>query len=120
MSLRNLLDQYKYDEDFIFEGLILDISDQLKEMMEEKGITKKQLADKMGVSPSYITKIFKGSNISLKTVAKVLAALEIEGSIQIKEIKNKDNALPNNDMLKLIKIESGSEDEAKDFSISAA
>ncbi len=85
MSLRDLLEEYKYGADFIYEGLILDISYQLKKLMEEKKTTKKQLAEKMGVKPSYVTKIFSGSNISIKTVAKVLAALEVDAEILLKE-----------------------------------
>ena len=87
MSLRDLLEEHKYDADFIYEGLILDISYQLKKLMVNKGITKKQLAEKMGVKPSYITKIFSGSNISIKTIAKVLAALEIDAEVLLKERK---------------------------------
>lgn len=83
MNLRDLLEQHRYDEDFIYEGLVLDLSYALKKIMEEKGITKKQLAEKMGVSPAYITKIFKGSNISLRTVAKILAALEVDARINL-------------------------------------
>ncbi|WP_025209562.1 helix-turn-helix domain-containing protein [Hippea sp. KM1] len=87
MGLKGLLEEYKYDADFIYEGLILDISYQLKKLMEKKNMTKKQLAKKMGVKPSYITKIFSGSNISIKTIAKVLAALEIDAEILLKERK---------------------------------
>ncbi len=90
MALRDLLEEYKYDSDFIYEGLILDISYQLKELMRKKGLTKKQLAEKMGVKPSYITKIFGGGNISIKTIAKVLAALEVESEIVLKEKSEKD------------------------------
>ena len=90
MALRDLLEEYKYDSDFIYEGLILDISYQLKEKKKKKGLTKKQLAEKMGVKPSYITKIFGGGNISIKTIAKVLAALEVESEIVLKEKSEKD------------------------------
>ena len=91
MSLKGLLEEYKYDADFIYEGLILDISYQLKKLMEKKKMTKKQLAEKMGVKPSYITKIFSGSNISIKTIAKVLAALEIDAEILLKERKTESS-----------------------------
>ena len=76
--MKDLLEECKYDEEFIYEGLRLDLSYYLKRLMEEKGITKKELARRMGVSPAYVTKIFSGSNISLRTVAKVLSALEVD------------------------------------------
>ncbi len=105
MNLRGLLKEYKYDSDFIYEGLILDISTKLKRLMEKKGITKKQLAERMDVKPSYITKIFGGSNISFKTLAKVLAALEIDATISIDEWSEKGETIPNNDMIKFVKVE---------------
>lgn len=88
MSLRDLLEQHRYSEDFIYEGLVLDLSYALKKIMEEKGLTKKELAERMGVSPAYITKIFKGSNISLRTVAKILSALEVDARIDFRIINS--------------------------------
>jgi len=93
MSLKSLLEEYRYDEEFIYEGLRLDLSYYLKRLMEEKGITKKELAKRMGVSPAYVTKIFSGSNISLKTVAKVLSALEVDAKLVLEgaEKRNREN-----------------------------
>jgi len=105
MNLRGLLKEYKYDSDFIYEGLILDISTKLKRLMEKKGVTKKQLAERMDVSPSYVTKIFGGSNISFKTLAKVLAALEIDATISIGEWGKKEEIIHSDDMIKVIKVE---------------
>jgi DNA-binding Xre family transcriptional regulator len=83
MSIKELLNSYEFDPEFIYEGLKHDLAEQLKELMESKGISKKELAERMGVSPSYITRIFGADNISLKTVAKVLAALEVNGRISL-------------------------------------
>ena len=83
MSLKDWLEEYKYDEEKIYYGLMLDLSYYLKQLMLEKGLNKKQLAQKMGVSPAYITKIFSGENISLKTVVKILSALEVDAGIRI-------------------------------------
>ena len=121
MNLRGLLKEYKYDSDFIYEGIILDISTKLKSLMEKKGFIKKQLAERMNVKPSYITKIFGGSNISLKTIAKVLAALEIDATISIDEWSIKEDIIPEDDMLKLVKIEDlRKKDEAKNIHSLAA
>ena len=83
MSLKTWLEEYKYNEEYIYYGLMLDLCYYLKQFMLEKGLNKKQLAQKMGVSPAYITKIFSGENISLKTVAKILSALEVDAGIRI-------------------------------------
>jgi transcriptional regulator with XRE-family HTH domain len=64
------------DPEYIHEGLKTFLAIQLKNLMKRKGISKKELAEKMGVSPAYVSKIFGGDNISLKVIAKVLAVLD--------------------------------------------
>ncbi len=92
MSLKKLLKEYKTDPDFILQGLLVDTANQLKDLMLKKGLTQKQLAERMGVKPSYITKIFSADeNISLKTIAKVLAALEVDATIKIDEIPKEES-----------------------------
>lgn len=51
--------------------------------MIEKGVSEDHLAQKMGVSTEYIRNLFSGKNISLKTVAKILSVLQVDGSIKI-------------------------------------
>ena len=106
MSLKNWLEEYKYDEEAIYYGLMLDLSYYLKQFMLEKGLNKKQLAERMGISPAYITKIFSGENISLKTVAKLLSALEIDAGLKLfdREKANYKTA-PNRNYLNLLKEE---------------
>ena len=43
MSLRDLREKFKYDVDFIYEGLLLDLSYYLKQFMLEKGLNKNSL-----------------------------------------------------------------------------
>ena len=90
MTLKDLLKNYKKDPEYIFEGLVFDLSCELKELMKKKGITKKELARRMGVSPAYITKIFSGSNVSLKTVARVLAAMEVDVTLKLNPKESKE------------------------------
>jgi len=78
MLLKELEKQLKNDVEYIYEKLKFDISENLARLMKQKGITKKELARRMGVSPAYVTKIFSAENISLKTIAKVLSALEAD------------------------------------------
>ncbi len=47
--------------------------------LRTKGMTQKELAEKIGVSPQHINKIVKGQeNLSLETIAKLGMALEIK------------------------------------------
>ena len=47
--------------------------------MEELGLTQKLLAERMGCSQQYISRVLKGTeNLSLETISKIEAALELE------------------------------------------
>ena len=76
--LKEWIEESKKDYEYVYERLKDHLAVQLKALMKKKGINKKELAQRMGVSPSYVTKIFSSENISLKTIAKVLVALEEE------------------------------------------
>ncbi len=119
MSLKDLREKFKYDEEYIYYGLMLDLSYYLKQFMIEKGLNKKQLAEKMGVSPAYVTKIFSGENISLKTVAKILSALEVNPSIKIIDSEKVEyKKTPNTELFNFIEKE-GKEVESKTFPTAA-
>lgn len=92
MSLENILEQLPNDRkvNFVFEEIKLHFACQLKKIMDEKKINKKELAEKLGVKPSYVSKIFGGDNISLKVIAKVLVALNVDPIIEIQDF-NKVN-----------------------------
>ena len=47
--------------------------------MEENGLTQKAVAERMGCSQQYISRVLKGTeNLSIETIAKIERALEIE------------------------------------------
>lgn len=47
--------------------------------MEHKGFTQKTLADKMGCTQQYVSKLLKGQeNLSIQTIAKLEEALDID------------------------------------------
>ena len=73
--IKDYIEGSKKDYEYVCELLKDHLAVQLKALMEKKGVNKKELAKKMGVTPSYVSKIFSGENISLKTVAKILVAL---------------------------------------------
>ena len=53
-----------------------DLSDRLDEQMKAKGISKKQLAELTGKSPSEVSKWLTGRhNFTLATIAKISVAL---------------------------------------------
>ena len=77
-SLEHLLDARLPPEDMAY-FYSMDISGAVYARMEELGISKRELAERMGVSPAQITKIIKGNqNMTLKTIAKLECALDMD------------------------------------------
>ena len=55
------------------------IAMMMLDRMEELGLTQKSLAERMGCSQQYISRILKGAeNLSIETISKIEAALELE------------------------------------------
>jgi transcriptional regulator with XRE-family HTH domain len=85
---------YEYDEfqagiaaarltpEYRLEGAVLEITEALYIRMEELGLTRKEFAERMGVSPARITNIFKGrGNFTLGTLVEAAHALDCELTI---------------------------------------
>ena len=54
------------------------IAMMMLDKMEELGLTQKSLAEKMGCSQQYVSKILKGrENLSIETFCKIETALEL-------------------------------------------
>ncbi|MDE5877110.1 MAG: helix-turn-helix transcriptional regulator [Muribaculaceae bacterium] len=55
------------------------IAMEMLDRMEELGVNQKELAQRMGCSPQYVSKILKGKeNLSLETISKIEDALDME------------------------------------------
>ena len=54
------------------------LGSDIRKILEELGMSQKQLAEKMNCSPQYISKVLRGrENLSLETLTKIENALEI-------------------------------------------
>ena len=59
------------------DAIKLDLASRIAKCMDRQGISRKQLAEKIGSTKSFITKLLCGeSNPTLETIAKVFHALE--------------------------------------------
>lgn len=77
-SLECLLNERLPPEDMAY-FYSMDISGAVYARMEELGMSKRELSERMGVSPAQITKIIKGNqNMTLKTIAKLECALDMD------------------------------------------
>lgn len=65
--------------EYELEWLLLDIEEALHTSMETQGITRSELADRLGTSRAFITKLLGGQeNLTLKTLVRVANALEMK------------------------------------------
>ncbi len=83
MSLNKNLEkswkELESDPEFIAQGILIDILENILEIMEKKNISKADLAKKLGTSKAYVTKLFHGNpNMTILTIAKIAAALEVD------------------------------------------
>ena len=55
------------------------IAMMMLDKMEELGLTQKSLAERMGCSQQYVSRVLKGTeNLSIETISKIESALDLE------------------------------------------
>lgn len=66
----------------------LTFEDDFHRLLDEAGISQKELADRTGTSPAYISKVLKGEagNFQIETMAKLARA--VDGIVQIHVVKD--------------------------------
>jgi transcriptional regulator with XRE-family HTH domain len=79
-----LLEKYKDDKEFILDGLILRVSEDIAKLLTERNMSRTELAKKLGCSPAYVTKLLRGSeNLTLKKLFEISQALNANLNISI-------------------------------------
>jgi ribosome-binding protein aMBF1 (putative translation factor) len=80
-SFDNEQDQLELESKIIMAKFL----DRIQEIADQKGLKKKDLAQKIGTSASYITQLYRGHKLlNLMTLAKFQRALDIEFEVSIK------------------------------------
>jgi len=78
-SFVRLFEEAERMPEFWEEGAILDFTEALCAAMEEKGVTRSELARRLGTSQAYITRVLSGhANLTLKTMSKLAFALGLQ------------------------------------------
>lgn len=76
VGFAGLLADARNSPEYKAERLALQFAAELERLMEEKSITRAQLAKKAGVSKAYITKLFSGEgNYTLETMVRFADAV---------------------------------------------
>lgn len=65
------------EEDFAIEDLVFSTQIALQKAMARKGVSNKDLAERLGMTPARVSQIFakKGPNLRLSTIARIAHAL---------------------------------------------
>lgn len=67
-------------EAYALEDLVFSVQIALQKAMRKNGVSQKQLAERLGMSPARVSQIFSngGPNLTLKTISRIAFALEEE------------------------------------------
>ena len=72
------------DPEFVADRLALAITEDIAGVMQAEGITKAELARRMGVSRSYVTRIMDAPpNLTLMSISKVALALGLTPDVRL-------------------------------------
>lgn len=83
-SFADLWDELENDYVFRTEKNILDFTIRLSQLMKDRGVTKKELAERLDTSQAYITKVLRGNtNFTMASMTKLVQALDAKLDIQI-------------------------------------
>lgn len=93
--MKNIEERFRYlvEEDenhpeYWMEEARLQILVELEDAMEREGINKKDLADRLGVSQAYVSKLFHSdvNNFTLKTIVQLSMAVGLKPSIHLEKM----------------------------------
>lgn len=78
------LDRFRNEPLFIAETILLEITEQIAALMKKEGLRNKDLAERLGVSRSYISRLMDGgSNLTVKSLAAISVALDARLTIRM-------------------------------------
>ncbi len=83
-SFRELFDEARQTDAYWEERAVLDFTEEIYGRMEALGLRKSQLAERLGTSPAYVTKILGGdANFTLKTMVRLARALDASVHVHV-------------------------------------
>lgn len=76
-TFRSLLEDAKQRDTYWAGKAIQDFIEDLWRLMEDQGVNKAELARRIGKTPAYVTKVFRGtSNFTIESMVKLAHALD--------------------------------------------
>lgn len=82
-TLRKSLNDVRNTFSYRLEKALFNVAERICYLLDVREMTRTDLAEKMNVSPAYVTKILRGNpNLTIKSLLKLSDALEHDISIQ--------------------------------------
>lgn len=83
-TFKSLWKDIENSHTYLVEKSILDFTTELYQLMKNRNISNKDMAEKIGTSQAYITKVFRGNiNFTISTMLKLTNALDGRLNIHI-------------------------------------
>lgn len=83
-TFAQLFQEAEGHDDYWVAGAILGFTEAVALEMERQGITRSELARRLGATPAYVTKILRGkANFTLATMVRLARALGAELRVQL-------------------------------------
>ena len=83
----------KRETEIQLETAKLELAEHLVEYREKKGLTQRQLAEKLGIKQQVVAKIEGGSNMTLETLIRFLNVLGIVLKVESVQRKQREQVL---------------------------
>lgn len=84
---RKLIQKAERTPRYWAEAAWLQFTEDLHDLMQAKNVTRAELARRIGVSPAYITKVFRGSvNLTLESMCRLTLAVDASPRLHIAPI----------------------------------
>jgi transcriptional regulator with XRE-family HTH domain len=78
------IEKFHDDVEFLTEKAILDFTEKIVNKMHKTGLSRVELAQKLGVSKPFVTKLLNGNpNMTIKTMVSIAHALECELNFEL-------------------------------------
>lgn len=85
-KFKELYERARKHDAYWLEGPVLDFTHDLLRTMARQGVSKSDLARRLGTSPAYVTKILRGNaNFTLLSMVKLARALNSEVRVHVAE-----------------------------------
>jgi len=78
------IEQFRDRPGFVAHQVLLDLNEQILGRMNELGLRSKDLADLLGVSRAYVTRLLDGKpNLTVRSLAAIAIALETQLNVSL-------------------------------------